>query len=179
MVRLNPLLLLHVNSSRSGINHWSWAGNLHRHHCYDRRLYLQHDGRPLHDQSTIAGVTSNDNINESNNLWWYQRYRSRSTGLTSGVPTIRFIILHKEWCATSNCRPIYRTVVHPIQFTGLSAGTYTNVFVTIVSNNCPSNTIASIILTDPNTPAITTTFTNPTSRNPTYGKHHTIRISKW
>ena len=41
----------------------------------------------------------------------------------------------------------------------LTAGTYTNLVVPIVSNNCASNTIASIVLTDPNAPAITITFT--------------------
>ena len=51
----------------------------------------------------------------------------------------------------------------------LTAGTYTNLVVTIVSNNCASNTIASIVLTDPNAPAITITFTNPTSCNSNTG----------
>lgn len=87
------------------------------------------------------------------------------TGLTNG--TSYYINYTKNGVAQPQ---LTQTAVGgTVTIPALTAGTYTNISVTIVSNGCISNTIASVILVDPNSTSITVTSTNPTGCNTNTG----------
>jgi gliding motility-associated-like protein len=87
------------------------------------------------------------------------------TGLTNGVT---YAI---NYTKNGVPQPVINQVATggSVTIPNLTAGTYTNISVTIVSNGCVSNVIASVVLVDPNGTNITVTFTNPTSCNSNTG----------
>lgn len=87
------------------------------------------------------------------------------TGLTNGV---NYTI---NYTKNGTPQPPFNQVAvgGSVTIPNLTAGTYTSISVTIVTNGCVSNTIASVILVDPNATNINVTFTNPTSCNSNTG----------